>query len=205
MRAKDVWTRGFGRAAVIMLPLLLVPLASYGTTFKVDREHTNVTFEVRHLFTNVNGRFNDFQGQIQFDPEKPGEVKVDGVIDAASINTNNEKRDQHLRSKDFFDVEKYPQIMFVSTKVTDVDPAKKTGKLHGTLTMHGVEKPVVLNVAYLGTGADPWGNTRAGFTAKTTINRKDYGVNWNETLDTGGLLLGEEIEIAINVEGIVEQ
>ena len=191
--------------ALLVVGLLLAPTVSHARTYKVDPEHTNVTFQVRHLFTNVNGRFNDFQGQIQFDPDKPGEVKVEGTIDAASINTNHEKRDRHLRSKDFFDVEKHPTITFVSTKVTDVDPATKTGKLHGKLNMHGVERPVVFDVAYLGTGTDPWGNTRGGFTAKTTVNRKDYGINWNETLDTGGLLLGEDIEIAINVEGMVEQ
>jgi polyisoprenoid-binding protein YceI len=178
---------------------------SAAKTFQIDAQHTGVTFRVRHLFTKVNGRFDKFAGKIDFDPAKPQEAKVEGSIDVASINTNVDKRDAHLRSKDFFDVEKYPTITFVSTKVSDVDPAKKTGKLHGKLTIHGVTKPVVLDVAFLGEAADPWGNKKGGFSATTTINRKDFGLNWNETLETGGVLVGEEVEIEISAEGNVAE
>jgi polyisoprenoid-binding protein YceI len=179
--------------------------ASAGKTFDIDPHHTSVTFRVRHLFTKVNGRFDKFDGKIEFDPAKPEQVKVQGSIDVASINTNVDKRDEHLRSKDFFNAEKFPQITFVSTKVTDVDPKSKTGKLHGELTIHGVTKPVVLEVAFLGEAADPWGNKKGGFNATTTINRKDFGLNWNETLETGGVLVGEEVEIEVSAEGNVAE
>src|SRR5262249_25017864 len=107
------------------------------------------------------------------------------------------------RSKDFFDVDKFPKITFVSTGVSDVDAAKKSGKLHGKLNIHGVEKDVGLDVAYLGEGSDPWGNKKAGFSATTTINRKDFGLNWNETLETGGVLVGDDVQIEISAEGEV--
>lgn len=172
-------------------------------SYQVDVAHTSVTFHVRHLFTKVMGRFDKFEGKIEFDPAKPAEAKVEGSIDAASINTNNEKRDAHLRSKDFFDVEEFPKITFVSTKVAEVDGQR--GKLHGNLTIHGVAKPVVLDVEYLGTGSDPWGNKKSGFSAKTKINRKDFGLAWNETLEAGGVLVGDEIEIEIAAEGNVAE
>ncbi len=190
--------------AILSSLVLLRPAASSAVQYKVDPAHTAVTFQVRHLFSKVNGRFDKFDGKIDFDPGQLEKTVVEGSIDAASINTNEEKRDKHLRSKAFFHAEKYPKITFASTGVSDVDMAKKTGKLHGNLTIHGVEKPVVLDVAFLGAGKDPWGNERAGFTAKTTINRKDYGLTWNETLETGGVLVGDDIEIEIDAEGLVE-
>lgn len=192
------------RISTIMVCLALLvgaPVASHGDTYVVDKDHTSVTFQIRHLFTKVNGRFDSFEGKVNFDPAKPEQTKVEGTIDVASINTNVEKRDNHLRSDAFFDVKKYPKITFVSTKVTDVDPKALTGKLHGNLTIHGVEKPVVLDVQFLGKGKDPWGNEKAGFSAKTTINRKDFGLNWNETVETGGLLVGDDVEIEISAEG----
>jgi polyisoprenoid-binding protein YceI len=194
--------RLIGVAAAALLTA--APIAATAAEYKVDKAHTGVTFKIRHLFTNVSGRFDDFEGKVTFDPENFADASAEGTIQTASINTNNEKRDTHLKSPDFFDVEKYPTITFKSTKVTDVDKEKMTGKLHGNLTMHGVEKPIVLDVAYLGTAKDPWGNTRGGFVATTTINRKDFGINWNQTLDSGGLFVGEEVDIEINVEGVVE-
>jgi polyisoprenoid-binding protein YceI len=170
-------------------------------TFAIDAAHTTVGFSVRHLFTSVQGRFDEFAGRIEFDPASPAGAKVSGTIQAKSINTNNEKRDTHLRAPDFFDVEKFPTIEFQSTKVESVDPAKNTGKLHGTLTIRGNARPVVLDVAFLGRGKDPWGNDKAGFTATTTIHRKDFGLTWNETLETGGVLVGDEVTITINAEG----
>ena len=124
------------------------------------------------------------------------------TVEASSINTNNEKRDKHLRSDDFFDVEKHPMASFESTSgVTEMKG--NSGKLAGNLTIHGVTKPVVFDVTFRGQGNDPWGNVRAGFSANLNINRKDYGLNWNEVLETGGLLVGEEVEIRIDVEGIL--
>jgi polyisoprenoid-binding protein YceI len=113
-----------------------------------------------------------------------------------------EPRDKHLRSEDFFAVEQYPAITFRSTKVTEVTPT--SAKLHGLLAIRGVEKPVVLDLAIHGEGKDPWGNIRSGFTATTTINRKEFGVNWNEVVETGQLLVGEEVEVILEVEGIAQ-
>lgn len=175
------------------------------TTYKVDQDHTSITFRVRHLFTQVSGRFDRFDGKISFDPAHPEQLKIEGSIDAASINTNVAERDKDLRSKRFFDVETYPKITFASTGVSDVDAAKTHGKLKGQLTIHGVQKPVVLEVSYLGAGKDPWGNQKAGFTAKTTINRKDFGLTWNETLESGGVLVGDDVEIEIQAEGMLAE
>ncbi len=188
---------------LLAISILCLPVGGWAATYKVDVDHTTVGFQVRHLFTKVSGRFDRFEGQIVFDPEEPGKVAVKGTIDAGSINTNVAKRDEHLRSKDFFDVEKFPKIAFVSTRATEVDASANSGKLQGELTIHGVTRPIVLDVAFLGEGKDPWGNRRAGFTAKTTIDRKDFGLTWNKTLETGGLLVGDEVLIEIEVEGIV--
>jgi len=169
--------------------------------FEVDTAHTTVGFSVRHLFTSVQGRFDTFDGKIEYDPKNPAAAKVEGSIDATSINTNLTKRDTHLRSADFFDVEKHPKITFKSTKVEVTDAKAQTGKLHGMLAIRGTERPIVLDVAFLGAGKDPWGNAKAGFSAKTTINRKDFGLSWNETLETGGVLVGDEVTIQIDTEG----
>src|SRR5206468_7557654 len=172
------------------------------TTYKVDPEHTNAGFRVRHLFTTVTGRFERFSGKIVFDEAQPEKTSVEGSIDAASVNTNVKRRDDDLRSPHFFEVAKYPKITFKSTGVTDVGPRGKKAKMSGLLAMHGVEKPIVLDVEFLGKGRDPWGNARAGFTATTTMNRKDWGLNWNEALETGGFLVGDEVTIEINAEGL---
>jgi polyisoprenoid-binding protein YceI len=195
---------GIGKIGLLAAALLIIPHWAGATTYAVDKSHTSVSFKVRHLFTNVAGRFSDFSGTLEFDPANPTATKVQGEIEAASIDTNNDKRDEHLRSADFFDVAKHPKITFTSTKVSDIDTTAKTAKIHGTLTLHGVTKPVVLDVAYLGTGKDPWGNMRSGFRGTTTVNRKDFGLNWNETLETGGVLVGEEVTIEINVEGLMK-
>src|SRR5215472_13281950 len=170
------------------------------TQYQVDPDHTNVGFQVRHLFSRVNGRFDKFDGTITYDPAHPEQAKVSGTIDASSINTNNEKRDTHLRSKDFFDAATFPQITFTSTSATQIDAAKHSGKMDGKLTIHGVEKPVVLDVSYLGAGKDPHGTERAGFSASTTISRKDFGVTWNAPMEAGGVLVGDEVTINLEIE-----
>jgi polyisoprenoid-binding protein YceI len=174
--------------------------AAHATQYQVDPDHTSVGFQVRHLFTKVSGRFDKFNGTITYDPAHPEQATVSGTIDASSVNTNNEKRDTHLRSKDFFDVATFPQITFASTSATQVDAAKHSGKMDGKLTIHGVERPVVLDVAFLGTGKDPHGTERAGFSASTTINRKDFGLTWNAPMEAGGVLLGDEITINLDIE-----
>ena len=190
--------------AVLAAMVTSLPTISLAEDYTVDGSHTTVLFHVRHLCTKVTARFDRIEGTISFDPAKPDATKVSGSIDATSIDTNNEKRDTHLRSKDFFDVLKFPKITFVSTKISDFDATQKSGKLHGNLTIRGVEKPVVLDIEFLGEGTDPWGNAKAGFSAKTTIDRKDFGLTWNETLEAGGFLVGDEVEIEIAIEGNVE-
>ena len=182
---------------------LIVCPAAWATTYKVDPDHTAVEFKIRHVFSNVKGTFDQFEGTFDYVPDHPEQWRANGTIQTTSINTRVAQRDNHLRSKDFFEVEKFPTISFKSTEVTDVTP---TGaKLHGFLTIHGVEKPVVLDVDVHGVAKDPWGNVRAGATATTKINRKDFGLTWNQVLETGQLLVGEEVEITIEVEGIAQQ
>lgn len=190
--------------AAVAVALTCLPQVAAAKTYKLDLEHTNVTFQIRHLFTQVDGRFDKFDGKITFDAANLADAKVSGTIDASSINTHLANRDKHLRSADFFDVAKYPSITFESTKISDLDAKTKTGKMHGKLTMHGVTKEIVLDAAFIGEGPDSYGNRKAGFSAVTKINRKDFGLNWNDTLETGGLLVGEQVEIRISVEAYVE-
>jgi polyisoprenoid-binding protein YceI len=166
--------------------------------YTIDKGHSEVSFQVRHLVTQVRGNFNDYQGMINLDPANMEKSSVDFRIKAASIDTNLPDRDKHLKSEDFFYTEKYPDITFKSKSI------KKTGKdtydVAGTLTMRGVAKEVTLPVTFLGTVKDPWGNEKAGFSTDLTINRKDYGINWNAALDNGGVVLSDDVKISINLE-----
>lgn len=172
----------------------------WATTYAIDPDHTTVSFKVRHLFSYVRGTFDAFAGTFDYVSGSPEQWKTSATIQAASINTRVGDRDTHLRSKDFFDVEQFPEITFTSTQVTDT--AAASAKLHGFLTMHGVQKPVVLDLVIHGEGKDPWGKLRSGFTATGTINRKEFGIEWNKALETGQLLVGEDVEIILEVEGI---
>ena len=171
-------------------------------TYDIDSSQSQVGFRVKHLVGKVPGRFTKFSGTIDFTPGKPELWKVDATIDPSTINTDNEKRDGHLKSPDFFDTAKFPAMSFKSTKVTDVKG--DSAKLLGNLTMHGVTKPVVLDLEIGGTTTDPWGNQKAGFSAKGKVNRKDFGIVWNKNLDAGGLLLGEDVEVTLDVEAQVK-
>lgn len=192
-----------GLLVALIAAIVIVPSAAVAKGYKIDAEHTTVRFRVRHLFTKVEGQFKIFEGRIVFDLADAANAKVTGSIDVGSIDTNVKERDNHLRGKDFFYVEKYPKITFESTSASDVDAKAQTGKLHGKLSMRGVTKDVVLDVAFTGEGSDPWGNKKAGFTATLKINRKDFGLNWNEALETGGVLVGDEVEIQIDAEASV--
>ena len=174
--------------------------AVWAADYAVDAAHTTVSFKIRHLFSKVQGEFKVFEGSFSYDPADLSQWKVEARADAASIDTNVEKRDNHLRSKDFFDTANYPEVTFKSTGARDQEG--DTAKLDGLLTIHGVEKPVTFDVEVHGEGNDPWGNTRLGLTATARINRKDFGLTWNETLETGQLLVGEEVDITLEVEGI---
>lgn len=172
--------------------------------WNIDTTHSGVHFTVRHMvISKVHGRFAKFAGTIDFDAENPAASRVEVKIDAASIDTAEAQRDGHLRSPDFLGVEQFPEITFRSTAVA----AKGDGyQVTGDLTIHGVTRPVVLEAEFLGrAGKDPWGNERAGFTARTSVDRKAYGLLWNQILEAGGLLVGEKIEITLEVEAVRAQ
>lgn len=190
-------------AAAVVVSLVALAGSAGATEYKIDPEHTTVAFRVRHLFTSVEGRFDKFEGKISFDAKDPSKAVVEGVIDATTVNTNVAERDKHLRSADFFDVENHPKITFKTTKIVDVGADKTSGKMAGKLGVRGVEKEVVLDVAFLGQGKDPYGNLKAGFSATTRINRKDFGLKWNDTLETGGVLVGDDVEIRIDAAAYV--
>ncbi len=169
--------------------------------WNIDTSHSGVHFTVRHMvISKVRGAFDRWQGVVDFDEQDPAKSKVSVRIEAGSINTREEKRDGHLRSPDFFDVEKHPELTFTSTRVEKLDGDEY--RVTGDLTIRGVTRPVVLAVEHLGGGKDPWGNERIGFAAHTTINRKDFGLNWNVALETGGVLVGDKIEIALDVQAV---
>jgi len=167
-------------------------------TFIVDKAHSEATFQVRHLVTKVRGHFSDFEGTIQVERDKPEASSVEFVVKAASIDTGNPDRDKHLRSADFFDVEKTPEIRFKSSRIAA--KGKDIYEVAGTLTIRGVSKEVTLPVSFLGFAKDPWGNDKAGFSTEITLNRKDFGLMWNKALDSGGWLLGDEAYITVNIE-----
>ncbi|MBI5021312.1 MAG: polyisoprenoid-binding protein [Ignavibacteriales bacterium] len=169
------------------------------TTWKLDRAHSKVSFNINHMvISEVSGRFTDFDVVLVHVKDDLTDGKLNATIKVKSINTDNEGRDKHLRSADFFDAEKYPEITFVS-KSFEIT-AKNIYKITGDLTMHGVTKPVVLDTKFNGTMNDSWGNTKAGFKATATVNRKEFGIVYNKTMEAGGLLLGEDVEVAISVE-----
>ena len=181
---------------------LLNPLL-FAATYKIDPDHTSVSFKIKHILSFVQGNFKQFEGSFAYDPEKPDAWKAGATIQTKSIDTNVVQRDNHLRSPDFFDVEKFPTLTFVSNGVTDVTPTH--ANLHGLLTLHGVQKPVVLSLDIHGVAKDPWGNVRASFTATTTLNRKDFGLTWNQVLESGQFLVGDEAMITLEVEGLLQQ
>ena len=174
--------------------------AAQAAVYKVDPDHSSVTFKIRHLFSNVQGTFKQFEGSLDYEPGKPETWKASGTIQAASIDTAVAQRDKHLQSADFFDVEKFPTISFKTTKVTDASDTHS--KVEGLLTLHGVEKPVMLDVEVHGVGKDPWGNVRAAFTAVTKVDRKDFGLTWNQALEAGKFLVGDEVAITLEIEAI---
>lgn len=182
--------------------VLSIPALTLASTWIIDPEHSDVGFKVRHLMvSNVKGNFGKHTGTVEINDHDITKSKVVVSIDTNSINTNVPKRDEHLRSADFFDVAKFPTMTFVSTKV--VKTGKDKLKVTGDLTLHGVTKKVLLDIEGLSTESkDPWGNIRRGSTATTKINRKDFGLVWNKVLETGGIAVGEEVTITLEIEMI---
>jgi polyisoprenoid-binding protein YceI len=167
--------------------------------WNIDTAHSNVEFSVRHMMiSKVRGTFEKFEGTVELDEANPANTSVDIRILAESVNTRMGQRDDHLRSPDFFNAAEFPYLAFKSTSVEV--PGKQQARLTGDLTIRDVTKPVVLDVVYTGQAKSPWGTTSYGFNGTTSINRKDWGLTWNQGLETGGVLVGEEIEINIELE-----
>jgi polyisoprenoid-binding protein YceI len=170
-------------------------------TWHIDPSHSLAEFSVRHMMVStVKGRFTDVSGSIQFDPANLADARVDVEIGAASISTGDEKRDAHLQSGDFLDVENYPRLSFVSSRVEPL--AEDRARVYGDLTIHGVSRPVVLEAEFNGSGQSPFGTTVAGFSAHTSFNRKDFGLNWNVALESGGWLVSDTIKVSLEVEAV---
>jgi polyisoprenoid-binding protein YceI len=169
------------------------------TKWLLDPLHSELQFKIKHLMiSNVSGSLTSFTGEVETEEEDFSTAKISLVADMHSISTNNEQRDAHLRNSDFFEVEKYPELKFKSTKVekTGID----TFALYGDLSLKGATKPVKLHVEFNGTTSDPWGGERSGFVVTGKINRSDWGVTFNKALETGGLMLGEEVKINSEIE-----
>ncbi len=167
-------------------------------TLEIDRSHSEIAFQVRHLLSKVRGRFSEFSGTIEYDEANAENSRVEVSIQARSIDTAEADRDKHLRSADFFDADTYPTLTFVSRSVTP--RGGNIYDVHGDLTIHGVTRPVVLPASFLGTAQDPWGNTKFVFEAEVSLNRKDFGLNWNAALETGGFLVGDEVKVTLSIQ-----
>ena len=192
-------------ASISTILALALPIIASASTWNIDPDHSNIGFKVRHLMvSNVKGSFDKYYGTVDINDKDITKSKVEVTIDTNSINTNVQKRDEHLRSADFFDVAKFPTMTFVSKKVAKAGNGKL--KVTGNLTLHGVTKEVVLDVEGPSKESkDPMGMIRSGATASTKINRKDFGLAWNKALETGGVAVGEEVTITLEIEMIKAQ
>jgi polyisoprenoid-binding protein YceI len=189
--------------SAIVVGVLFAFSARAAEVFDIDSAHSLVGFEITHMMINdVEGKFKEFNGQLTWDAADPSKSAISGTIKTQSISTDNEKRDEHLRSPDFFDAAKFPDISFKTNKI------EKRGEGYvgtGELTMHGVTKPVEIPFAVTEKLDDPFGNTRIGLKGALNINRKDFGITWNKALDKGGMLLGDEVRITLKAEGIMKK
>lgn len=179
----------------------LVKLEDIYMAWEIDTAHSQAVFSVKHMmFSTVRGHFNVLSGQLHIDEQNPQNSWVEAQVDASSVDTRDEKRDGHLRSPDFFDVQDYPNITFKSTKIEHAGGNEYN--VIGDLTMRGVTKPVTFKAEYGGQGKNPWGMQVAGLAAKTKINRKEWGLNWNQALEAGGVLVSEDVNIEIDLEAL---
>ena len=192
------------RSIIILLFCLALcaPSIAMAATYRLDADHSSIQFKIRHLtVSNVSGTFNKFKGSASVEGEDLATLKVEVAIDAASVDTGHEKRDEHLRNADFLDVAKYPIITFVSRKVIKGDPGKL--KVIGDLTLHGVTREITVDLeGPTPEVKDPWGNFRRGATGTAKIDRRDFGITWNKALDTGGLVVGNEVGIQVDIEWV---
>ncbi|MFI5266626.1 MAG: YceI family protein [Chloroflexota bacterium] len=170
-------------------------------SWNLDAAHSQVNFSAKHMgIMTVRGQFTEVQGSIDFNEDDFTASSVEATVNAASLVTNDAKRDAHLRSADFLDVENYPSLVFKSTGIERA--AHDRYRMAGDLKIHGVTRPVSLDVVYSGQAKDPWGNMRAGFSAETTISRKDWGLTYNAALETGGFMVSDEVKIALEIEAV---
>ncbi|MFO7609491.1 MAG: YceI family protein [Candidatus Krumholzibacteriia bacterium] len=185
-------------ALVTISATILAALPAAAADWNLDASHSHVGFKVRHMaISKVKGSFGEFSATVAGEPGKPGTFNVEAAVELASVDTGNEKRDEHLRSADFFDVAQHPTMTFRSTGVTmDGDE----GRLAGELTLNGVTKPVTFDLEYAGQVTDPWGNVRMGFAAEATIDRRDFGLTWSKALEAGGLVVDNDVEIELEIE-----
>lgn len=192
---------------LIIAALLVVGLSTANaqtTTWQIDPVHSNITFSVDYMvLTEVSGNFKEFSGTLDRDGDDITKSRFNVEIKSASINTENEKRDGHLRSADFFDVAKFPAVTFVTKSIEKLDGNTYTVK--GDLTMHGVTKPFAIAAVYAGEAKDPWGKTREGFKGTATVKRSDFGIKYNSVLESGGVLISDDVKIALNVQFVKQQ
>lgn len=191
------------KLTVIFIAVLLTALSINAETWKFDKSHTTIGFEVSHMvISSVDGKFKEYDGTVTTDGDNWETAQINFTAQVSSIDTDNEDRDNHLKSDDFFAAEQFPEMTFVGKSMKKVGDNKY--ELTGDLTIRGTTKEVTLDVEHNGTVTDPWGNVRAGFSIEGVVNRFDYGLKWNNTLDTGGLVVGEEVELKIEAE-LVQQ
>ena len=184
----------------LVAAVLVAASAFAAESFVVDKAHSEADFQVRHLVSRVSGKFDDFAGTISIPDRANATIaSVEFTIKTTSIDTGNDNRDKDLRGANFFEVDKFPEISFKSTSIKP-SSKKDVYDVTGTFTMHGVTKTIIIPVEFLGFIKDPWGGERAGFTTHITLNRKDYGINWNKMLDNGGTLLSDDVDITVNIE-----
>jgi len=192
----------FRMTALALASFITLPMAALADSYTIDSAHSSIAFSIRHLVAKTSGRFTEFGGTLQFDPANPQGGSVNVTIQAASITTDNEHRDNDLRSDHFFEVETYPEITFSGQVTGTTDDGFN---VTGTLSMHGVDKEVVMPVEFLGVGPDARGNQRVGFAAELEIDRKEFGITWNRNIDQGGVLLGDDVDIRISIEAVRQQ
>jgi polyisoprenoid-binding protein YceI len=203
MKGSTYFGRFISIFALAILTLIPASSAFAADKYMIDASHTSTDFSVKHMvIANVKGGFADISGVIMYDEKDVSKSSVEVTIKTASINTNNEKRDDHLRSADFFDVEKHPDITFKSKSVNKTDDGMV---MVGTLTIKGISKEVSIPFEISGKVTDPWGSSRIGAEGKLKIDRRDYGLTWSKALETGGLVVGNDIKIELNVEAVMEK
>lgn len=187
------------RLLAVVVATALLAVSAGAAEWEIDKAHSSIGFSVSHLvIAKVKGNFGDYSGSFSFEPDKLATGTVEMTVQIASVDTDDAKRDEHLRSPDFFDAENFPEMTFKSKSVHDVDGNRF--KLTGDLTIRGTTKEVTFDCEFRGVVTDPWGNTKAGFGATAKIDRQDFGVKWNKSLDAGGVVVGNEVTISLELE-----